>query len=158
MSTNEKYDAIVVGAGHNGLVHACYLAKAGLNTCCSSGGSSGRCRHYGGGYPVSSSRHSLRDSLGDPRLCDLDLVRHGMMVLPMVKTFQPGLNGNTCSSGLRRCEYHEIAHIFADAGLPRSRSHHSSASEALKPWVDRFTKQLERGPADIAEMAELRGA
>src|SRR5438552_5198284 len=24
-----KYDAIVVGAGHNGLVTACYLAKAG---------------------------------------------------------------------------------------------------------------------------------
>ena len=28
MSTN--YDAIVVGAGHNGLTCACYLAKAGL--------------------------------------------------------------------------------------------------------------------------------
>ena len=26
---NEKYDAIVIGAGHNGLVCACYLAKAG---------------------------------------------------------------------------------------------------------------------------------
>ena len=32
MSSDERYDAIVVGAGHNGLVHACYLAKAGLNT------------------------------------------------------------------------------------------------------------------------------
>ena len=28
-----KYDAIVVGAGHNGLVAACYLAGAGLNVC-----------------------------------------------------------------------------------------------------------------------------
>jgi phytoene dehydrogenase-like protein len=26
----ERYDAIVVGAGHNGLVTACYLARAGL--------------------------------------------------------------------------------------------------------------------------------
>ena len=26
---NKKYDAIVVGGGHNGLVAACYLAKAG---------------------------------------------------------------------------------------------------------------------------------
>ena len=25
---NSKYDAIVVGGGHNGLVTACYLAKA----------------------------------------------------------------------------------------------------------------------------------
>ena len=28
MST--RYDAVVVGAGHNGLTCACYLAKAGL--------------------------------------------------------------------------------------------------------------------------------
>jgi len=26
---NKKYDAIIVGGGHNGLVAACYLAKAG---------------------------------------------------------------------------------------------------------------------------------
>ena len=29
MST--RYDAVVVGAGHNGLTCACYLARAGLN-------------------------------------------------------------------------------------------------------------------------------
>ena len=29
MSLDNKYDAIVVGAGHNGLVAATYLAKAG---------------------------------------------------------------------------------------------------------------------------------
>ena len=27
----KKYDAIVIGAGHNGLTNAAYLAKAGLN-------------------------------------------------------------------------------------------------------------------------------
>ncbi len=27
------YDAIVIGAGHNGLITAGYLAKAGLNVC-----------------------------------------------------------------------------------------------------------------------------
>src|SRR5262250_2390391 len=27
---SRRYDAIVVGAGHNGLVTACYLARAGL--------------------------------------------------------------------------------------------------------------------------------
>lgn len=29
----ETYDAIVIGAGHNGLIVAAYLAKAGLNFC-----------------------------------------------------------------------------------------------------------------------------
>ena len=28
-----KYDAIVIGGGHNGLVNGAYLAKAGLKTC-----------------------------------------------------------------------------------------------------------------------------
>ena len=28
----KKYDAIVIGAGHNGLTNGAYLAKAGLNT------------------------------------------------------------------------------------------------------------------------------
>ncbi len=29
----EKYDVVVIGAGHNGLIAAAYLAKAGLNVC-----------------------------------------------------------------------------------------------------------------------------
>ncbi|MEZ5892265.1 MAG: NAD(P)/FAD-dependent oxidoreductase [Parvularculaceae bacterium] len=32
MDKQDSYDAIVVGAGHNGLTTACYLAKAGLKT------------------------------------------------------------------------------------------------------------------------------
>ena len=33
MSPQNDYDVIVVGAGHNGLIVAGYLAKAGLNVC-----------------------------------------------------------------------------------------------------------------------------
>jgi phytoene dehydrogenase-like protein len=33
MRTKQRYDAVVVGGGHNGLVAACYLAAAGLKTC-----------------------------------------------------------------------------------------------------------------------------
>ena len=32
MPNAERYDAIVIGGGHNGLVNAGYLARAGLNT------------------------------------------------------------------------------------------------------------------------------
>ena len=30
----KKYDAIVVGAGHNGLANAAFLAKAGMDVLC----------------------------------------------------------------------------------------------------------------------------
>ena len=30
----ERFDAIIIGAGHNGLVAACYLARAGLDAAC----------------------------------------------------------------------------------------------------------------------------
>jgi len=29
----DKYDVLIIGAGHNGLVLGCYLAKAGLKVC-----------------------------------------------------------------------------------------------------------------------------
>lgn len=32
MSTSGAYEAIVMGAGHNGLISAAYLARAGLRT------------------------------------------------------------------------------------------------------------------------------
>ena len=31
--TSNQYDAIVIGAGHNGLIAAAYLARAGKNVC-----------------------------------------------------------------------------------------------------------------------------
>ena len=31
LSLSAKYDAVIIGGGHNGLVSACYLAKAGLS-------------------------------------------------------------------------------------------------------------------------------
>jgi phytoene dehydrogenase-like protein len=32
--TNRNYDAIIIGAGHNGLTNAAFLAKAGLDVRC----------------------------------------------------------------------------------------------------------------------------
>ncbi|MGE0022693.1 MAG: phytoene desaturase family protein [Hyphomicrobium sp.] len=79
------YDAIIVGGGHNGLVTACYLAKAGLRVVVVEK------NDWIGGAAVSRSLHpgftfsncSYVSSLLRPEIMrDLDLPRHGLQILP----------------------------------------------------------------------------
>ena len=81
----KSYDAIVVGAGHNGLTNAAYLAKSGLNVLCLEK------NDYIGGATV--SRNLYKDwfysncsyvcSLLRPEIYrDLELARHGLQVTP----------------------------------------------------------------------------
>ena len=80
-----KYDAIVIGAGHNGLTNAAYLAKSGLDVLVVEK------NDYIGGAAVSRELHEgwlysncsyvcslLRQSIHR----DLDLTRHGLMIVP----------------------------------------------------------------------------
>src|SRR3546814_6855723 len=88
-----RYDVIVVGAGHNGLTAACYLAKRGLRTLVLE-----RSDHIGGAavsselYPGwTYSNCSYVCSLLRPEVVrDLDLPRHGLHVIPyeILPTFQ----------------------------------------------------------------------
>ncbi|HMA13291.1 MAG: phytoene desaturase family protein [Bacteroidota bacterium] len=80
-----RYDAIVVGAGHNGLTTACYLARSGLKVLVLE-----RNDHIGGAavsrelYPGwTYSNCSYVCSLLRPEVVrDLDLPRHGLQVIP----------------------------------------------------------------------------
>jgi len=81
----KKYDAIVIGAGHNGLCNAAYLAKAGLEVLVLER------NPYIGGATVSREIHegwkysncSYVCSLLRPELArDLELPRHGLQVIP----------------------------------------------------------------------------
>jgi phytoene dehydrogenase-like protein len=81
----KKYDAIVIGAGHNGLTNASYLAKAGLDVLVLE-----RNPHIGGAtvsrelYPNwKYSNCSYVCSLLRPEITrDLELPRHGLQVVP----------------------------------------------------------------------------
>src|ERR687884_2215754 len=86
------YDAIVIGAGHNGLVHAAYLARAGKRVLVLER------RERVGGAAVSEevfpgfkfSEFSYVVSLLRPEIIrDLDLPRHGLEILPLDGTFTP---------------------------------------------------------------------
>ena len=76
------YDAIVIGAGHNGLVAACYLAEAGLKTCVlerySKVGGAAISEEYVPGYTFSTGSYVLslmpRFLIEDLRIMDEGLV------------------------------------------------------------------------------------
>ena len=81
----KKYDAIIIGAGHNGLTNAAYLAKAGLDVLVLEKNG------YIGGATVSRelypnwkySHCSYVCSLLRPEIIrDLELPRHGLQVVP----------------------------------------------------------------------------
>ncbi|HXW57774.1 MAG TPA: NAD(P)/FAD-dependent oxidoreductase [Candidatus Cybelea sp.] len=93
----KRYDAIVIGGGHNGLVNAAYLARAGKNVLVLER------RNVLGGAAVTEeiipgfkfSVFSYVVSLLRPEIIrDLDLPRHGMEILPLDGTFTPMPNGN----------------------------------------------------------------
>src|SRR6059058_5896788 len=92
-----SYDAIVIGGGHNGLVHAAYLARAGKKVLVLER------RHVLGGAAVTEevfpgfkfSVCSYVVSLLRPEIIrDLDLPRHGLEILPLDGTFTPMPNGD----------------------------------------------------------------
>src|ERR687891_1263416 len=89
---HQKYDAIVIGAGHNGLITAAYLGKTGRKVLVLER------RHLVGGAAVTEEvfpgfKYTVASyvvSLLRPEIIrELDLPRHGLEILPVDGTLTP---------------------------------------------------------------------
>jgi phytoene dehydrogenase-like protein len=97
----KNYDAIIIGAGHNGLTNGAYLARAGLDVLVVEK------NPYIGGASVSRELHEGWIYSNCSYVCsmmrqaihrDLNLTRHGLMLVPYLGTSVFGDDGQTLVS------------------------------------------------------------
>jgi phytoene dehydrogenase-like protein len=136
------YDAIIIGAGHNGLVCAAYLARAGRKVLVLER------RELVGGCAVSEelwpgfkvSTASYVNSLFRPEIIrDLDLRRHGFAMLPRnPSSFTPFPDGRYLLMGPDKAQTHRQISKFSsrDAeSLPRYEAMLERVARFLEPTL-----------------------
>jgi phytoene dehydrogenase-like protein len=159
-----RYDAIVVGGGHNGLVAAAYLARAGRRTLVLER------RPMVGGATVTEevfpgfkfSVFSYVVSLLRPEIIrELELPRHGLQILPLESTITPLDNGDYLGSWAdpdeTRRELCRHSPRDADAAVLFGRlMHHMSM--AVKPILGMVPPDPSSlAPSDLARLLRLGG-
>jgi len=93
------YDAVIIGAGHNGLTTAAYLAKAGKKVLVLERrpviGGIAATEEIFPGFKYSTCAH-LAGSFARKIIADLDLQKHGLQILPLNPLlFAPTLDGHS---------------------------------------------------------------
>jgi phytoene dehydrogenase-like protein len=111
---NKKYDAVVIGGGHNGLVCAAYLARGGKKVCVLERrhvlGGCATTEHLWPGYKVSTAAYVI--SLFLPRIIrELKLKENGLKILPRSpSSFTPLPDGRSLLMGADAALcHHEIS-------------------------------------------------
>jgi phytoene dehydrogenase-like protein len=142
MAESRSYDCIVIGGGHNGLVTAAYLAKAGKSVCVLERravlGGCAATESLWPGYRVSTAAYVI--SLLLPEIIrELRLKHYGLNILPRIpSSFTPLLDGRSLLMGPNERETcAEIAKFSQrDAeSYPRYTSLLERIAERLEPML-----------------------
>ena len=161
-SADRKYDAIVIGGGHNGLVNGAYLAKSGLRTLILERrnvvGGAAITEELRPGFWFTSFSYAL--SLLRPDIIqDLELTKHGFMPLLMPSTFAPMENGDYLLMGQDRGEnIQEIArHSKHDADAYDAFEHDIlKVLRIIKPLLDQVPPDIfSNDPEELIALAAL---
>jgi phytoene dehydrogenase-like protein len=162
--SEKRYDAIVIGGGHNGLVAAAYLARAGRRSLVLEK------RPLVGGAAVTEevfpgfkfSVFSYVVSLLRPEIIrDLELPRHGLQILPLESTITPLDDGDYLGSWAdpdeTRRELCRHSPRDADAAVIFGRLMHHMAM-AVKPILGMVPPDPgSLSPRDLAGLLKLGG-
>lgn len=158
--TQNKYDAIIVGGGHNGLVCAFYLAQKGLNTLVIE-----RSRKVGGAAITEEFHPGFRNSVASytvsllqPKVvADMELERYGLkVVLRTIDNFLPGNDGYLLA-GRDGLTVDEIArHSEADAlAYPRYQANLTKVVSYIREFLLESPPNAGGGLADILALLKL---
>ncbi|MAT09566.1 MAG: amine oxidase [Rhodopirellula sp.] len=139
MSGFDRYDAIIIGGGHNGLVTAAYLARAGKKVCVLERrhvlGGCANTEELWPGYKVSTAAYVV-SLLETQIMADLRLAENGLKILRRnPSSFTPLLDGRSLTLG---------------PDMPANQKEIAQFSQADAEEYPRYCQQLER----IAQVVE----
>ena len=158
-----SYDVIIVGGGHNGLVAACFLAKAGLKTLVLERreivGGAAVTEEIHPGFRSSTLAHSAAPFF--PQVVkDLDLVRHGLEIItPEVRVLALAPNGRSI------CIYDDTARTIREIekfstkdakSYPEFERSFASIGKVLRPLLTMTPPKIEHpSPGELWSLGKL---